>query len=99
MNRGPEVHVYFCRSIVEEFSKNTALTPNSDLNRYNFKLFNKTMGEVFRSSLWHCQVSKSHLKGGLLFYMHDVLCINNNKMLCFKFNAVWENVCVSLIKH
>lgn len=69
------------------------ILPKGLTNRYNLKLYNKTVGEIFRTSLRHCQVSKSHLTGGLLFYMHDMLCINNNKKLCFKFNVVWKNVC------
>ena len=49
------------------------------------------------------QVSKSHLIASLLVYMNDVFYIivfyiNKNSRLCFKFNVVWKNVCVSLIK-
>lgn len=89
----------FCRNIVKEFLKSRDFTQRRDCNRYNFKLYNKTIGEIFRTSLRYCQVSKSHLTGGLLFSMHYVLCINNNKKLSLKFNVVRKNVCVSLIKH
>ena len=53
---------------------------------------------TIRQCLRHHQVSKSHLIASLLDYMHDVFYINKNKRLCFKFNVVWKNVRVSLIK-
>ena len=52
---------------------------------------------TIRQCLCH-QVSKSHLIASLLVYMNDVFYINKNKRLCFKFNVVWKNVCVSWIK-
>ena len=48
--------------------------------------------------LCYHQISKSNLIASFLVYVHDMFYINNNKRMYFKFNVVWKNVCVSLIK-
>lgn len=92
------IHIFSCRNIVEEFLKNSDFTQRWTLAGL-ISSFTVRHREISRPWLRQCQVSKSHLTGSLLCYMHDVLCANNNKTLCFKFNVVWKNVCVSLVKH